>query len=82
MDKYRQNTESFLRAAAQSGDQEGIYAAYDFYRNGALVPPDLVQAYQYAAQFARAFPGDQAQVMMARVVKKMSPDELRRARGY
>lgn len=79
--RYRDNAEAFIMAAARSGEPEGLYAAYHLYQYGALAPQDLVRAYRYAEQYARLRPGSTSQHMLERLTRRMTPDELRRARA-
>ncbi|MEO6103410.1 MAG: hypothetical protein ABIP44_07210 [Pseudoxanthomonas sp.] len=81
VDGFRANAEAFILAAARSGDEKGLYAAYNFYGNGRLVPQDLVRAYQYYDQFARRYPDPRKQHAMESLIQRMTPEQLRRARG-
>jgi hypothetical protein len=80
IDRYRNNAVAFVLAAARSGDSEAQYSAYNMYQFGYWVPVDLVSAYRYAARWARLNPGSQAQDLLDRLSRRMTPEQLRRAR--
>jgi TPR repeat protein len=72
---------AFILAAARSGDQEGLYAAYNMYQFGYWVPVDLVSAYRYAERWARLTQDPYSRQTLDRLLQRMTPDERRRARA-
>jgi hypothetical protein len=81
IDRYRNNAVAFILAAARSGDEEGLYAAYTMYQVGFWVPSDLVSAYRYAERWARLTQGAHSQETLDRLLQRMTPGERRRARA-
>lgn len=81
MDALRAKVEAFTTAAAGSGDQRGLYAAYKFYSDGYFVQPDFVRAHSYATAFARLNPGLASQRTLAWLENQMTAEQLRRVRG-
>ena len=79
--RYLENAEAFILAAARSGDPEGLYAAYQLYDLGILVPQDLVRAYRFAVRFERTATGSADFGGLERLTRRMTPEQLRRARS-
>jgi len=81
IDRYRNNAVAFVLAAARSDDPDALYDAHIMYTAGYWVPVDLVNAYRYAERWSRLTSYPHSQETLDRLLRRMTPDERRRARS-